>query len=470
MLYKVEMPDINDLMAQKKEIETLLKSLEDEYGRAQISESTYNEIKSKNLEKLKKIEEEIEKFSSGSQELLREPPQAAQPQPPIQLPLTQQAKVSADVGKIKTEIMLELGKKIDTEINKINIELEKIKTFLDAQKDLRTATDEKLQRLTESIGELRSMLFQKESEIDKMNVKLQRIEEVFNDIRPEQYSRELQKRDKELANQNLRIEKLEKVSYDMAKDVNELKTIFREIGSVENLVNVSKRINEKFIKMENMLRDVEKISEKLEKHFVEINKKLEEFEEYKNKQLQIDGLSKDLLKAVDDINIKISKLASEEELFKLKEIVNSFTKDLEDVKKSVASGLPFLGPLPEEVQQLQKKREEIKALLDSIDEQYKTRALKEEEYRRIREANLQKLADIDAKIRESIQRIKGFSTIQQGQTFTAQTEEAAQPQQPQPIQTEEDKAAKLLSELKDLYKKGLISEKAYQKTAKLLSK
>ena len=470
MLYKVEMPDINDLMAQKKEIETLLKSLEDEYGRAQISESTYNEIKSKNLEKLKKIEEEIEKFSSGSQELLREPPQAAQPQPPIQLPLTQQAKVSADVGKIKTEIMLELGKKIDTEINKINIELEKIKTFLDAQKDLRTATDEKLQRLTESIGELRSMLFQKESEIDKMNVKLQRIEEVFNDIRPEQYSRELQKRDKELANQNLRIEKLEKVSYDMAKDVNELKTIFREIGSVENLVNVSKRINEKFIKMENMLRDVEKISEKLEKHFVEINKKLEEFEEYKNKQLQIDGLSKDLLKAVDDINIKISKLASEEELFKLKEIVNSFTKDLEDVKKSVASGLPFLGPLPEEVQQLQKKREEIKALLDSIDEQYKTRALKEEEYRRIREANLQKLADIDAKIRESIQRIKGLPAIQQGQSFATQTEEAAQPQQPQPIQTEEDKAAKLLSELKDLYKKGLISEKAYQKTAKLLSK
>lgn len=464
------MADINDLIAQKKEIETLLKSLEDEYGRAQISENTYNEIKSKNLEKLKKIEDEIEKLSSSGLQTQPDEIQQIQPQPFVQQSsLIQQVKTSpVDTAKIKTEIMFELGKKIDAEINKINIELEKIKTFLDAQKDLRSATEEKLQRLTESIGELRSMLFQKESEIDKMNVKVQRIEEVFNDVRPEQYSRELQKRDKELANQNLRIEKLEKVSYDMTKDVNEIKTVFKEIGSVENLVNVSKRINEKFIKMENMLKDVEKISEKLEKHFVEINKKLEEFEEYKNKQMQIDGLTKDLLKAVDDINIKLGKLASEEELFKLKEIVNSFTKDLEDVKKSVASGLPFLGPLPEEVQQLQKKKEEIKTLLASIDEQYKARAIKEEEYKRIREANLQKLADIDAKIRESIERLKGMQ-IQHTPTAT-QPVEASSMQQPQPAQPEEDKTSKLLSELKDLYKKGLISEKAYQKTTKLLLK
>ncbi|MFH8080891.1 MAG: hypothetical protein QXO84_03370 [Candidatus Aenigmatarchaeota archaeon] len=464
------MADINDLISQKKEIETLLKSLEDEYGRAQISEATYNEIKSKNIEKLKKIQEEIDKLGGNEQESVEkqtavsetQTPQAT-PQPLFSTSVATQPKTISDLTKIKSEIMLEINKKIDTEINKLNIELEKIKAFLDAQKDLRTATEEKLQRLTESIGELRSMLFQKESEIDKMNVKMQRIEEVFNDIKPEQYTRELQKRDKELANQNLRIEKLEKVSYDMVKDVNEIRNVFREIGSVENLVNVSKRINEKFIKMENMLKDAEKISEKLEKHFVEINRKFEEFEEYKNRQLQMEGLSKDLLKAVDDINVKIGKLASEEEVFKLKEMLNEFTKDLEDVKKSIKSGIPFLGPLPEDIQKLQEEKEKIKILLDSVDEQYKSRRLKEEEYKRIREANLQKLADIDAKIRESIEKIKGVAT----ETPPQQVPQTATIQEPL---REEDKTAKLLSELKDLYKKGLISEKTYQKTSKLLLK
>ncbi|MBU5688720.1 MAG: hypothetical protein KQA41_00615 [Candidatus Aenigmarchaeota archaeon] len=467
------MADINDLISQKKEIETLLKSLEDEYGRAQISDATYNEIKSKNMEKLKKIQEEIDKLGGSEQESVEKQTPVSEVQPPqaVSQPISStnlaiQPKTTADSTKIKSEIMLEINKKIDTEINKLNIELEKIKAFLDAQKDLRTATDEKLQRLTESIGELRSMLFQKESEIDKMNVKVQRIEEVFNDVKPEQYTRELQKRDKELANQNLRLEKLEKMSYDMVKDVNDMRNVFKEIGSVENLVNVSKRINEKFIKMENMLKDVEKISEKLEKHFVEINKKLEEFEEYKNKQLQIDGLSKDLLKAVDDINIKIGKLASEEEVFKLKEMLNDFTKDLEDVKKSVKSGIPFVGPLPEEIQKLQEEKDKIKTFLDSIDEQYKSRAIKEEEYKRIREANLQKLADIDAKIRESIEKIKGIPNVQP-QPIPQPVQQTPQIQE-QPQQ--EDKASKLLSELKDLYKKGLISEKAYQKTSRLLIK
>ncbi|MEM5777634.1 MAG: hypothetical protein QXJ06_04275 [Candidatus Aenigmatarchaeota archaeon] len=467
------MPDLNDLLSQKKEIENLLKSLEDEYGRAQITDATYNEIKSKNMEKLKKIQEEIDKLGGANEQISEQPtpiPETqsqttTQPVPSVNINIPQ-PKISTDLTKLKSEISLEINKKIDTEINKLNIELEKIKAFLDAQKDLRTATDEKLQRLTESIGELRSMLFQKESEIDKMNVKVQRIEEVFNDVKPEQYTRELQKRDKELANQNLRLEKLEKMSYDMVKDVNDMRNIFKEIGSVENLVSVSKRINEKFIKMENMLKDVEKISEKLEKNFVEINKKLEEFEEYKNKQLQIDGLSKDLLKAVDDINIKIGKLASEEEMFKLKEMLNEFTKDLEDVKKSVKSGIPFVGPLPEEVQKLQEEKDKIKTFLDSIDEQYKSRAIKEEEYKRIREANLQKLADIDSKIRESIERIKGIPTVQP-QSMPQNIQQIPQPQE-QPQQ--EDKASKLLAELKDLYKKGLISEKAYQKTSRLLIK
>ncbi len=468
------MPDLNELIIQKKEIEALLRSLEDEYGRAQISDNTYNEIKSKNQEKLKKIQEEIDKLGGQAETVEEKPvepveskPAIAQPASPVQPTQPIQTKI-ADT-KLKAEILAEVNKKVETEINKLNIELEKIKAFLDAQKDLRVATDEKLQRLTESIGELRSMIFQKESQIDKMGVKVQKIEEIFNDVQPEQYTRELQKRDKELANLNLRIEKLEKMSYDMVKDVNDIRNVFKEIGSVENLVNVSKRINEKFIKMENMLKDVEKISEKLEKHFVEINKKLEEFEEYKNKQLQIDGLSKDLLKAVDDINIKIGKLASEEELFKLKEMLNDFTKDLEEVKKAVKTGIPFVGPLPEEVQKLQQKKDEIKILLDSIDEQYKSRKLKEDEYKKIREANLQKLADIDQQIREAIERIKGVPQMQPQTLALPVPAQVSQPvEQQEPLQ--EDKTSKLLTELKDLYKKGLISEKAYQKTSRLLLK
>lgn len=468
------MADLNELIEQKKEIENLLKSLEDEYGRAQISDNTYNEIKSKNKAKLASIEAEIQKF--GGETIQVESEVAQEPQPQLVQAQATQAQTtqmmqtavkSSDTLKLKSEISSELNKKIETEINKMNVEIEKLKAFLDAQKDLRVATDEKIQRLTEGIGELRSMLFQKESEIDKMNVKVQKIEEVFNDVKPDQYTRELQKRDKELANQNLRIEKLEKVSYDMVKDVNEIRSVFKEIGSVENLVNVSKRINEKFVKMENMLRDVEKISEKIEKLFVELNKKLEEFEEYKNKQIQIDGLSKDLMKAVDDINVKMGKLATEEELYKTKELFASFTKDLEDVKKSISSGIPFLGPLPEEIQQLQKQKQEINTLLSNIDEQYKNRAIKEQDYNKIREANLEKLSSIDKQIRESIERIKGVQT----------QPVVVQPIQ-QPVATEslketeitEDKSTKLLNDLKELYKKGLISEKAYQKTARMLVK
>lgn len=464
---------LEELTAMKKEIEELLRSLEDEYGRAQISDSTYNEIKSKNKQKLAAIEAEISKLTS------QEPTESTQPnltvtQPQPSQPTSQSTPQAApqtvikavaipDLSKFTSELN-EIKKKLDTEIGKINVELEKIKTLLDAQKDLRAGTEEKIQRLTENVGELRSMMFQKESEIDKMQVKVQRMEEVINEIKPEQYSKELQKRDKDLASKELRIEKLEKISSDMVKDVNDIRTVFKEIGSVENLVNLSKRISEKVVKMDNMVKDVERISQKLEKLYVDVSKRLEEFDEYKSKQVQTDGLAKDLMKAVDDINVRLGKFVATEDFMKLKTLFDSFTKDLEDVKKSVSSGIPFLGPLPEEIQQLQKQREEITTLIKTIDQQYKAREIKEEDYKKVKEANLQKMAEIDKKIKESIDKIKGIPEASQ-----LAPQPVIQPQQPVK-ETPEDKSAKLLADLKDLYKKGLISEKAYQKTSRLLLK
>lgn len=478
MPVKVELPmDVGELTGKKKEIETLLKSLEDEYGRAQISDQTYNEIKAKNAARIAEIDALIQKLQAsgaggGEQAAADASTQFAPGSVPFQQmsaqPIPQMSArpmLLPDLTKINSDIA-EVKKKVETDVGKLNVDMERLKTLSDAQKDVRTATDEKIQRLTESIGEFRSLMFQKEGQIDKLQMNLQKINEIMNEVKPDQYSRELQRRDKQLSNDELRLEKLEKASLDLVSDVKEIKNVFKSIGSVDNLVDMSKRINEKIMKMDNMIRDVEKMYQRVEKTFVDVNKKFEEFDQYKAKELQNENLSKDLLKGIDDINLKMGKLVSEEDFMKLKMLFDSFTKDVEDVKKAVSTGLPFIGPVPEEVQKLEDEKQKVTGLIKALDDQYKQRVISEEDYKKVREANTKKMTEIDDKIRESVAKIKGIAQAQQVAQPVIQMQSV--PSSPQ--ETSEDKAAKLTDELKDLYKKGLISEKAYQKASRFLVK
>jgi DNA repair exonuclease SbcCD ATPase subunit len=473
---------LSELQKRKEEIETLLASLEDEYREATVSEKSYNEIKKKNLEKLEEVKQRIQEMKRVTEERAFAPLPVkivAERAPEVKkVEVTERAEPEA--GMIAGDI-----DKLQTDVSKLTVEVEKLKTMIDSIKEIRSSTEDKIQRLMESIGEIRSLVFQREAKSGDESTRVEKLSEMVSEMKPEKIATELSKRDKEIATHEAKLEKLEFKSNDMLKTMKSIQKTLESMGSLENVVEVSKNIAEKNVKIEKNVKDVERLTDKVQKLYVELSKNLENFITYKAKQEEMDELTKELVKTVDQINIKLDEYAKTEDVSAVKFALTDLEKKLTTLKTQAAPK----EELPPELQELQKEREEIETLIKTFEEEYQSRKISEEEFKKVKETNLKKLAEIDKKIKEETEKLK--------KPVKAEIAKPETPKAPKPVEVKEikekiekvvtgkeippveepkpkksllSKKERLAFELNDLFEKGLITQDAFERTKKLLSK
>ena len=493
----------SELIKRKEEIETLLASLEDEYREATVSEKSYKEIKHKNLEKLEEVKKRIEEMQKAAEgHAFAPPPQTIQAKVQTLEPSleaseesetpTRTVEKSKPLSVVITPVTKEEFEEATKDLKKLMIDVEKMKTLVESIKEVRAGTEEKIQRLTESVGEIRSMAFQKEAEIGEIETKFEKLNEMVQELKPEKIARELGKRDKEIGTHEARLEKLEIKTEDVLKRTKEIQNILENIGNLENIINVSKNVAEKTAKIDKSVKEIERLSDKVEKLYVELSKKLEEFTIYKSKQDSMEELTQELVKTIDQINIKFDEYAKSEELASLRESITSIDKELETTKKRTS----VVKALPPELQNLQKQKEEIEMLLSSVEEEYKNRGIPESEYQKIKETNLKKLEDVKKKIKKAWKKLKppeeeGIPPLEMKaeekveesilrevpSTLETKPEPVeSEPVEPKPIEVKQEtkklksKKERMIMELQELYTKGLITQSALERTKKMLMK
>lgn len=454
--------NLEALLDRKKELESLLSTLEDSYREGAISETSYQEIKEKNLkqlvklgkrieklqakkeEKLKKLEEEVKKVEKREEvfpEITEEKEERAKEKKKGIFEIFKKEEVpeeSKEPVEIPEEIPVETPKK-EMEVEpegKLLMEIEKIKATIDAIKETKAATDERISRLIESIGELRSMVFHREAASKEIEAKVEKISDIISDLEPQKFAKELAKRDKEISSHDMRIEKIEVITKDMLQNMKAIRAALEGFGNLENFINLSKSINEKILKIENIAKNVDRLSDKMEKLYIEMNKRVEEFAVYRSKQDTLDELLKETMKSVDSISLKLSDFITKSEFGALRDSIANLEKEIAEARSlKVPEGL-------------EAEKASIEELISSLEEEFKAGRISEEEYNKAREFNLKKLAEIEKREQKKPKRVE--------------LEEEVEPVKI----TEERKVPKVL---KELYEKGLITEKTFKKAAKVLA-
>ena len=170
--------------------------------------------------------------------------------------------------------------------SKKSIELEKIKATIDAIKETKRSTDEMIQRMTEGMGELRSMVFQREGLFKDMESKIKRLEDDVSDLKPERIAKEFGKRDKNLQQNQMRLEKLENRTSNVLKILSDIRNLLKSIGGLENIAKVSRSITDKSVKIDEIAKRPKSL-----KHY------LRKADEYENlpEALELKELSKRVL-------------------------------------------------------------------------------------------------------------------------------------------------------------------------------
>jgi len=387
-------------------------------------------------------------------------------------------EILKEEGIIKEEIE-EKPVKEEIDVRNVLVEVEKLKAIVDTLKAVKFEADERIKELAESVGEVRSLYFQRDASIKEMETKLEKIEEGIKDIRPERIKKTLEEKEKELEEINAKIEKFSEASKDLNQRLSKVEKVLEGIKSIENLKSLLNEIEEKVKKIEDLKSSVEKDASKTERFYLESERRLSEMAETREKVEKLEELTKELVRSVDENKIKLDACVTREEL-----------------KKAIEEELKIGGKKEEKMAEIEERKKEITTLLSNIEEQYKKGIISESSYNEVVEKNkalLEKL-EREAERLKTEEEPKGIgeflefmrekldealASISLNEKKIAALEEeikklperkvesvkvVQKPASPKALMLKErlKEIEELLASIEDQYRSGIISEKTYQ--------
>lgn len=400
-----------ELVKEMEDVKALMAHLEDEYRKANISEKYYQEMREKYAKKLEELEKKIGEKKSVLGIVKKEGKKSEKDKSKKEVEVGEIEEMTPEViEKLAAQVAQESGVEVSTQVEEkeeeksetTSIEIEKLKVLIETVREANKALEESLRNLSESIGELRSMVFQTEGSTKEMGLKLEKIEDEISQVKPKEIEKKFNELNSKIEKQQLAIEKLEVMSKDLGKKINEIHKMLKSIGGIENLINVNEEIQKKIKEIKEVFNYIERLALKTEKVFVDLSKSLNEFIVYKTRQESLEELSKDILKSIDEINVKLDGFSTKKDLEMIKGDLLVLQKQVEEINSALGA---IRTRIPEPIEQLKKEKESIEFFLSSLEEQLKDGRISLGEYEKIRKNNLERIKEIEDELREKWEKI-----------------------------------------------------------------
>jgi len=342
----------------------------------------------------------------------------------------------------------------DKQFSLMTAEVEKTKALVESAKEAKNIMDEKVQRITESFAEIRSIVYQREAISKEQEVMFDKLKETVSHIDSARILKEFTTRDEQLKDVNTRIEKLERSAKMTSESMNKIQGLMTDVGSLENIIKASKMVGEKLERIQEIEEKVKASSTRLDSIFVEMKKRLDEFNTYKVNQDKLNQSVTELNKTVEDFARRQTDFSTKSDIDTMKTEIINVKKQATEAAQAAKSA-PAQATATPEVASLNEEKEEIETLLSTLEENLKNKEISQEEYDKAKASNLKKIADIEEKIKK----------ITSGAASTGKEDVEEQLLEPA---TGKHKKVMLLAKLRESYEKGEISKSAYDKSKKLM--
>jgi chromosome segregation ATPase len=228
------------------------------------------------------------------------------------------------------------------EIPEVLLKVERMDARVSAVEEYKKILDEKISRISEEIGELRSTFLALDKRFSSIEINAERVLKAVSEVKPEAIKGNFEKVDKEILETNARIERLNAMLESLKKEWSELKSAFDKIKNLENVLDVARKIEEKIAKVEEVSRYADRTAAKVEVVFSELSGKLGEIERQKGKIGKLDELTKEMVKMLDEISLRLPKFAEKGEIERALEEVEKkiqvSPKEFNEIKNAIKEG------------------------------------------------------------------------------------------------------------------------------------
>jgi chromosome segregation ATPase len=249
----------------------------------------------------------------------------------------------------------------ESEIPELLLRLEKIDGKLEVFDNSRNEVNERVTQLAEEIGELRSMIMERERSFTKIETEFETVKESVSGLEPMRIKSAFEKRKMEILENKAKIEELEVLVRALGEEVKKFRGLLEKIKSFENIADLSFDIDRKVSEVREVKDYADKIAAKVEGIFSELNTKVSQLEGQREKVEKLDELSIEVTKMLDEVSVKLTKFVEEKDLKGMQKTME------ENFKKMLESKAPVVKIKGDQVIQVfQNKLTEIDSRISKL--------------------------------------------------------------------------------------------------------
>lgn len=269
---------------------------------------------------------------------------------------------------------------VSNKLENLFMNAEKMQIELEHQRDANREAKEREGRTLESIGELRSLVFQNESAIKEKASMQEKLEAMVKDMDPSRIAMQLKRREDETSELQMKLEKLEKVNVDLVGRIRSFQTKIESLGDIDSMISTLHGIDEKLRRIEKLKSDTERFSGKAESFYVESDKRLSELLGLKERLVQLEELSNEITRTLDETRLNVNACAKREDIENLKMELNRrnvpMTSPVSDdtMKREIGAVENQLDELRRQVQLLTttaELRESVRTFKGAVEEKHR---------------------------------------------------------------------------------------------------
>ncbi len=248
--------------------------------------------------------------------------------------------------------------------------IEKMDAQITAIREVLQAQQERFERQTEQIGELRSMLAEREKHIRDLEAKALRASELVAEIQPENLLSDQKKMDAKIEALRGKIENGELMSNRIIEEFKKIKNSISVFRGTEDVLKLNKEARDEIIAIKRVEATTGKHADRVEAIYTNFESKFQEFEKLKDDLKGFTDAFESLRKDVEKNRAAIVDLPKKEEFYQSKKDVQGMLDTIKNEKESYdqrrAAAEASMEEFARNIRTLQKRMDSITGVIERL--------------------------------------------------------------------------------------------------------
>lgn len=244
---------------------------------------------------------------------------------------------NVEKGKEIREEPVEQSRSLDRDeiIRKLTMDVDKLKAQVEAFNQMRQVQEQRFQRISEEIGDIRRSSIEREREMNIVKLEATKACDLVGSVQPEKLMINLEKEKIKIEELTAMHEANKKLISYMADEIKKLRNDISAFRGTESLIKLNDDVKAELNSVKKIQLTVEKHADKVEDIFINLQKKFSDFlklsDEFKSLQNSFNAVMKD----ANSFKTDFESLATKNDLAKLEKTVTEKFMPLETLKSDM---------------------------------------------------------------------------------------------------------------------------------------